>query len=73
MTRWTPEETGRFWVVGGRYADANFRRLVAPAAPQGPFRNRAEAEIAWRAASFRASAEALVRFVVLEEAAARAA
>ena len=67
MTRWDPTEDGRYWVVGGAYADLSFRTCPAPQA-FGPFRTRYEAEACWRQLSFSHCHAARVRFRILEDA-----
>ena len=67
MTPWDPTEDGRYWVVGGRYADLSFKACVAPQA-LGPFPTRYDAEACWRQVSFAHAHEARVRFTILEDA-----
>ena len=66
-TRWTKEHDGRYWVVGGRYLDMEFRYLRWTAPTLGPFLRKADAEAAWRQMSNAYSAECLVRFHIVEE------
>ena len=73
MTRWTPEETGTWWVVGGRYADVSFTKITWCAPALGPFSRRADAEGAWRRLSFAYAADGLVRFSIVEPSASQAA
>lgn len=67
MTRWDPNERGRYWVVGGRYADMRFERALSVEA-QGPFATRYDAEACWRKLSFANAHDATVRFTILEDA-----
>ncbi len=67
MTRWTPEEDGAYWVIGGEYTCTRFRQLRRPAAALGPFRRRADAEAVWRQLSYGSTALATTRYVVVEE------
>ena len=58
-----------FWVVGGEYVDMSFSRLVEGKDRLiGPFQESADAYRAWRALAFATSAQANVRFSIVEEA-----
>ena len=67
MTRWTPQETGTYWVLGGEYGCTAFRDLRRGPEARGPYRRRADAEAEWRKLSFGSTHEATRRYIVVEE------
>ncbi len=59
----------RFWVIGGEYVDMSFAQLVEGTHRLiGPFQGNEDAYRAWRALAFATSAQATVRFFIVEEA-----
>ena len=59
----------RFWVVGGEYVDISFSRFVEGTHRLiGPFQGSEDAYRASRALAFTTSAQATVRFSIVEEA-----
>jgi Domain of unknown function (DUF4170) len=58
-----------FYVIGGEYEDTRFARLVGESERYGPFRTHAEAEREWRGRTMARIDQALVRYVIVEEAA----
>jgi len=60
----------RFWVIGGVYADMNFKALKDGAqALFGPYESREEAHAEWRKLSREHSYNALTRFSIAAESA----
>jgi hypothetical protein len=58
----------RFWVVGGEYADTNFRSLTCGHPTiAGPFEDEEEARLAWRGLYDRGPCSALTRFSIVHE------
>jgi hypothetical protein len=58
----------RFWVVGGEYADPEFRSLACERATVlGPFDSEIEAKDVWRELARETSSRALTRFSILSE------
>lgn len=55
-----------YFVIGGRYADTSFTRLLEGAAAEGPFGAYDEAVEAWRASSMRHIDEAFVRYLIVQ-------
>ena len=66
QTPWDPTETGRYWVIGGRYLDMTFQRR-GWSEVIGPFTTRYDAEAAWREISFAYTHDARVRFTIVED------
>ena len=58
----------QFWVVGGHYADAGFAALV-PGTERivGPFRERREAQAAWRRLAEETRSACTARYAIAEE------
>lgn len=58
----------RYWVVGGEYADTNFRTLRnEQPTVVGPFDSEEEATETWRRLSGETTHRASVRFAILSE------
>lgn len=66
-TRWDPNETGRYWVIGGRYMDMTFQQRRWSEIV-GPFATRYDVEAAWRRLSFIYTHDATVRFTIVQDA-----
>jgi hypothetical protein len=63
-----PEQPGtRYWVVGGRYTDTSFTRMVGHARFAGPFMAYNEARNAWQVMMQDAGGDAGIRFTIAEE------
>jgi hypothetical protein len=62
-----------YFVVGGRYADTSFTKLVEPGTPEGPFDRYEDAVDVWRANSMRHIDEAFVRYLIVHAATAEEA
>jgi NADPH-dependent curcumin reductase CurA len=60
---------GRFWVIGGEYADARFEQLAPGARLErhGPFARYDEAHAVWQARARATIDDALIRFRIVEE------
>ena len=54
-----------YFVVGGRYADTSFTKLVDPSTPEGPFDRYDDAVDVWRANSMRHIDEAFIRYLIV--------
>ncbi len=63
----TDQPGTRYWVVGGRYTDTSFTRMVGHARFSGPFMNYAEARTAWQRMMQDAGGDAGIRFTIAEE------
>ncbi|WP_394761966.1 hypothetical protein [Phenylobacterium sp.] len=65
MTRWDPNEDGRYFVIGGKHVDMTFGHR-SWSEVVGPFRTRYDAEAMWRKLSFLYAHDARVRFTIVE-------
>lgn len=64
----------RFWVVGGKYTDADFSELVSGSERvMGPYPDRDAALVAWRRVAEETRSDFYARFAVAEEPAPRSA
>ena len=71
--RLTTEGGSPYFVVGGRYQDTSFTRLVEAAPTEGPFERYDDAVDVWRAQSMRHIDEAFVRYLIVQAATPEAA
>jgi hypothetical protein len=55
-----------YFVVGGRYSDTSFTKLLEPAPAEGPYLRYDDAVDVWRANSMRHIDEAFVRYVIVQ-------
>lgn len=64
-----------YWVVGGEYADSSFGSLLPGRSPEryGPFKSYDDARKEWQSRTMSTIDNALVRYQVVGDEAARAA
>jgi hypothetical protein len=55
-----------YFVVGGRYADTSFTKLLEADPANGPFERYDEAVDVWRASSMQHIDEAFVRYLIVQ-------
>ncbi len=59
---------GRYWVIGGKYADTRFNEMIEGTSRlAGPFPNRDQALGEWRRLATETKADCLTRFSIAVE------
>jgi len=62
-----PDQTARYWVIGGKHIDMTFQHRCWSEV-EGPFSSRCDAESMWRKLSFLHTHDARVRYTIVRDA-----